>query len=112
MLSTDAVRALALKLPESEEHDHWGKPSFRTRKKIFATLHVEDQRAVLKLPLPDQAALIEMFPDIYSLGGWSHQGWTFVDLTRVDPDQFKEQLTHAWRQLAAKRAIKQLDESP
>lgn len=111
MLTPDQVRAMALNLPEAEEHDHWGKPSFRTRKKIFATLHVAEQRAVLKLPLADQSALVEMFPDIYSLGGWSHQGWTFVDLTKVDSDEFQSQLTHAWRQLATKRAIKQLDES-
>jgi len=29
MLDCETVRELALTLPEVEEHDHWGRPSFR-----------------------------------------------------------------------------------
>lgn len=36
MVTADEVRSLALSLPGAEEHEHWGKPSFRVRNKIFA----------------------------------------------------------------------------
>jgi len=37
MVSGDKARELALALPESVEHDHHGRPSFRVAGKIFAT---------------------------------------------------------------------------
>jgi hypothetical protein len=38
MLDSQTVRELALALPQAEEHDHHGRPSFRVTGKIFATL--------------------------------------------------------------------------
>ena len=38
MLTADRARALALALPGAVEQDHHGRPSFRVRGKIFATL--------------------------------------------------------------------------
>lgn len=106
MVTNADVRLWALALPESEEHPHWEATSFRTRKKIFATFEEEKRVATLKLPLGDQEAVTTLQPEVFSLGGWSHQGWTRVDLTRVDPGEFRSLLTLAWRQIATKRAIK------
>ena len=38
MITAGAARKMALRLPEAEERGHWGRPSFRVRNKIFATL--------------------------------------------------------------------------
>jgi hypothetical protein len=38
VVTADQVRALALGLPEAIEQDHHGRPSFRVRGAIFATL--------------------------------------------------------------------------
>ena len=59
MISPNDVRTIALSLPESEEKDHWDRRSFRTRKRIFATLQPEEWQAVLKLPLDDQQAMVD-----------------------------------------------------
>lgn len=106
MITPDEVRTLALSLPESEEHAHWNKPSFRTRKRIFATLQPAEWTAVLKLPLEEQAAVVTLQPDIFSLGGWQHQGWTKVDLRAVESAEFRGLLILAWRTLATKRALR------
>ena len=58
---------MALSLPEAEEVDHRGHPAFRVREKIFATLWPEEDRAVLKLNLDDQADLILSSPKVFSL---------------------------------------------
>ncbi len=51
MTDLQTVRELALALPEVEEYDHWGRPSFRVRGKIFVTFWPDEQLAMLKLPL-------------------------------------------------------------
>jgi hypothetical protein len=38
MLTADDARRLALALPDAVEQDHHGRPSFRIKGKIFATL--------------------------------------------------------------------------
>ena len=106
MISLDEVRAFALSLPESEEKGHFDNTSFRTRNKIFATAQPEANTVVLKLPLDEQEAVTTMQPEVFSLAGWSHQGWTKVDLTKVSPGEFKALMVLAWRGIATKRAIK------
>jgi hypothetical protein len=54
MVDLETARNYCLKLPEAEEYDHFGKPAYRVKKKIFATLWLEEKRAVMKLSPADQ----------------------------------------------------------
>ncbi len=47
MITADQARDLALALPEAVEQDHHGRPSFRVRGKIFATLWDEQTLNVM-----------------------------------------------------------------
>ena len=109
-ITEDRVRELALALPEAVEVPHWGKPSFRVRKKIFATVGEYDGIAVLKIPVDEQEVLLEAAPDAFELNAWSKQGWIGARLDIVDPEMFEELLESAWRRIAPKRAIKALEE--
>lgn len=104
-MKVDDVRALSLSLPEAEEQDHFGKPSFRVRGKIFATLWVQEERAVLKLSLEEQDSLAQGQPEVFAVTPWGHQGWTSVELSRVDAALFGELLRGAWRRVAPKRVV-------
>ncbi|HEY0094043.1 MAG TPA: MmcQ/YjbR family DNA-binding protein [Archangium sp.] len=104
-MTLEQVRKLALSLPEAEEQAHFDKPSFRVRGKIFATLHVPDKRAVLKLSLEEQDAFVRMQPDVFAVTPWGHQGWTSVELARVDRALFEKLLVEAWRRIAPKRVV-------
>lgn len=103
------VRRLALSLPGAQERPHWGRPSFRGGGRIFATLQPEKGRAVLKLSLDEQDVLGQAQPKVFRVTSWGHQGWTSVELRRVDPWLFEELLVGAWRRLAPKRAIARWD---
>jgi hypothetical protein len=46
-MTTDEARRLALSLPETVEQDHHGRPSFRVKGRIFATLWDEDHMNVM-----------------------------------------------------------------
>ncbi|MGK3988820.1 MmcQ/YjbR family DNA-binding protein [Sorangium sp. So ce136] len=111
MISSDDFRRLALSLPEAEEQDHFGKPSFRVRGKIFATHWVAEEGAVLKLSLEEQDSLARAQPDVFSVTPWGHQGWTRVELRRVDPALLEELLVGAWRRVAPKRTVAQWEAS-
>jgi hypothetical protein len=107
MIDSETVRELPLALPEAEEQDHRGHPSFRVRGKIFATLWDDEGRAVLKLAPAEQAVLTAREPQAFSPipGGWGEQGWTNVQLDQVGRDEFQRALKTAWRQVAPKRLM-------
>jgi hypothetical protein len=105
MVSADTVRALALALPEAEEQPHFGRPSFRVRRRIFATLREAEQRAVLKLSSGEVPLLVGSEPAAFSENPWSFQGWVTVELAAVDPDMFEALLVDAWRRVAPKRVV-------
>lgn len=110
MVTNAAVRKLALVFPESEERGHFGRPSFRVRNKIFATLWPGERRAVLKLSLADQTGLVGSDPQAFSLNAWSKQGWTNVHLQHVSAKELRGLLERSWRAVAPKTLVRVYDE--
>ncbi len=107
------VRRVALDLPETTEQDHHGRPSFRVRGKIFATLHVPHERAMLKLPRAEQLALAEARPDVYAPvpGTWGERGSTLVELPGAEAAELAELIEEAWRGVAPKGLVAALDDT-
>jgi hypothetical protein len=60
-------RRIALLMPETEELNGMGYPSFRTGRKSFAT--IEDTIAVIRLTPDQQAAFIVRAPEVFVGGG-------------------------------------------
>lgn len=109
-LTESDVRRLALALPEAHEEGHFDKPSFRVRKRIFATIGDAESVVVLKIPVDDQEVLLTAKPEAFVTNAWSKQGWLGVRLDQIEEDLFEELLEGAWRRIAPKRAIKVLEE--
>lgn len=103
MLTDADVRRTALSMPEAQEKAHFGRPDFRVRNKIFVTIRPSEGRAVVKLSIADQAALVAMKPGTFSINSWSHPGWTNVDLTRTSEAELLHVVEAAWRTVAPKR---------
>jgi hypothetical protein len=105
MITPAALRKVALALPGAEEHPHWGNPSFRVRGKIFATMDEKERRATLKMSAEERDTIAAAEPEVFEVLAWGNQGWTRVDLRRVDRVLLEELLVSAWRRLAPKRAV-------
>jgi hypothetical protein len=109
VLAWQVAKKLALSLPEAEEHDHFGSPSFRVRGKIFAQLSAAgagEARAVLKLSLADQTALVLADRQTFALiPQWGRHGWTYAQLTGIDATLFADLLRKSWRQVAPKKLV-------
>ena len=107
--TTEEFRKLALALPEAEEVDHRGRPSFRVRGAIFATLWPEELRGVLKLDVQDQADLVSTDAQTFSLNAWSKQGWTNVNLKTITPRECRRLIEEAWREVAPTKLVRLRD---
>jgi hypothetical protein len=108
MVSVDTFRNLALGLPDTDEHAHFHRKAFRVKKRIFATLHIEENRAMLVLSPVDQSVYCELDPDnIFPVpGGWGKQGCTLFDLKKTRTAIFKEALNIAYQTAVAKNRNK------
>lgn len=105
MVSIGEAKEWALALPEAVEQQHFEKTSFRVKKKIFATLDIVNERAVVKLSDIDQSVFCKYDPRIiYPVpGAWGRQGWTIVELGKVRKTMFKDALRSGYCLVAPKK---------
>ena len=61
-MDAEELRALALALPEAEERETWGHPTFRVRDKMFLTLAADGAAGTVKATLEDQSELVARTP--------------------------------------------------
>jgi len=89
-------RRIALSMPETEELNGMGYPSFRTGRKSFAT--IEDTTAVIRLTRDQQAAFIVRAPQAFApdSSGWGRLGNTVVRLEVADEATVQVAVAAAW----------------
>jgi hypothetical protein len=113
----DQVRAHALELPETNERLSHGAPTFFIRDKktfvMFVDNHHDDGRLAIWCAAPSgaQENLVETEPDRFFRPPYvGHRGWIGVRLDiDVEWDEIGEIVTDAYRHVAPKKLIAQLD---
>jgi predicted DNA-binding protein (MmcQ/YjbR family) len=110
MVSFNTLQKAALSFPETTEEPHFEKTSFRVKKKIFATYNSKENQACIKLSEIDQNVFSSMSKlSIYPVDNkWGKQGWTFIELSKVDNDLFLDALSSAYCQVAPKKLGEQI----
>lgn len=105
MITLDTLRDLALSFPNTKEIPHFEKASFRVGKKIFATYDHKTNIACIKLSPKDQDVFTYMAEStIYPVGNkWGRQGWTYLEMNKMEEDLFKDALTLAYCEVAPKK---------
>jgi hypothetical protein len=110
VLSGDDVRRIVLALPETEERETWGHPTFRVRDKMFATLSPAEDSAGVKATREVQAELVAADPRTFAVADYvGRYGWLSVTLAGVDADEMRDLLVNAWRRTAPKRLVTAYD---
>jgi hypothetical protein len=110
MITADELRRAALSLPEAEERETWGHPTFRVRDRMFATLADDGSQASVKATREEQAALIAAAPETFAVPAYvGRHGWVSVRLATADPAEVRELLVEAWRQAAPRRLVTAYD---
>lgn len=98
MLSIATFRKMALSFEGTTEAPHFDLTSFRVNKKIFATLHIQKQRATVKLSVKDQDLFClydktVMYPVPNKWGG---HGWTHINLKTIKKEMCADALAAAY----------------
>lgn len=111
----DRLRAICLALPEAEERETWGDPTFRVRSKIFALERSGDGRVSLwcKAPPGSQHVLVGADPARFFVPPYvGHKGWVGVRLDgRPDWAEVAEIVKRSYRLIAPKRLAGLVDSS-
>jgi predicted DNA-binding protein (MmcQ/YjbR family) len=108
------IRALCADLPEFQEVEAWGHPTFRAGKKMFAAYGGEYGVPELGLKVgfdrQDELLADERFrPTPYA----AHQGWVSLRLDgKINWNEVGGLLREAYRQVALKRMLKAMDDGP
>jgi predicted DNA-binding protein (MmcQ/YjbR family) len=110
MVSIDTFRKFALSFPEATEEPHFEKISFRVKKKIFATYDDVKKRACIKLSEIDQDVFSAADKTIiFPVGNkWGKQGWTLIELSKVNKKLFMDALRTAYCEVAPKKLADQI----
>jgi predicted DNA-binding protein (MmcQ/YjbR family) len=110
MVSINTFRKLALAFPQATEEAHFEKTSFRVKKKIFATYDDKTKRACIKLSEIDQDVFCSVDRTIIFAvdNKWGKQGWTLIEMSKVNKDLFIDALTTAYCEVAPKKLADQV----
>jgi predicted DNA-binding protein (MmcQ/YjbR family) len=110
MVTLDIFKKLALSFPETTEEPHFEKSSFRVKKKIFATYDDKNKIACIKLSEIDQDVFASANrAAIYPVDNkWGKNGWTIIEMKRVNKALFSDALATAYCEVAPKKLAYQI----
>ena len=108
MANCEDVRKIALALEGVSEVDHWGRPSYRTRKRIFAVTRPDEKRVLLHLPEERKNFLFEAAPDVFLKLMWGSKTNLLVHLPAISKKELGSLIRDAWEnsQPAPPKAVK------
>lgn len=89
-------RRLALALPDVVEGAHQGHPDFRAHGRVFATLHPDGVRAMVKVAPDVQERLCAQGGEP-AAGAWGRAGCTLFVLADADAQRMGRALADAWQ---------------
>jgi predicted DNA-binding protein (MmcQ/YjbR family) len=103
----DRLRAICLALPEAEEKEAWGDPTFRVRDRIFAMEKRGDGRTSVwcKAPPGSQTILVGADPERFFVPPYvGHKGWVGMRLDNgPDWDEVAAIVARSYSLVAPKR---------
>jgi hypothetical protein len=121
--SWETVCDLLAALPGTEQGRLHDNPAVRVRGKLVAYLpsnrrsrpdHAADHEEflVVKTDFAERAALLEQDPETFFVTPhYQDYPGVIVRLATVRPDQLRELLTEAWRRVAPRRLVRELDQA-
>jgi hypothetical protein len=95
MATSADVRKAAHALDEVREIDHWGRPAYRTPKRIFAVMRPDG----LFLHLPEQRKqfLFEAAPDVFVRFMWGKTANVIVQIAKLSKKELEALVREAWQ---------------
>lgn len=109
----ERVRSISLALPEAEEIETWGHPTFRVKSKIFAGMSGEKDsdrpNCGFKSHMELRDSLVQSQPNRYFVPPYvGNKGWlgVYLDVEEIDWDLIEELIVESYCLIAPKRLSK------
>jgi hypothetical protein len=95
MAKSADVRRTALALDGVREIDHWGRPAYRTPKRIFAVMRPDG--LFLHLTEERKQFLFEAAPEVFVKFMWGKTANVIVQIAKVSKKELEALLHEAWQ---------------
>jgi hypothetical protein len=95
MATSADVRKYALALDGVSEIDHWGRPAFRTSKRIFAVMRPDG--LYLHLTEERKQFLFEAAPEVFVKFMWGKTANVIVQIAGVSRNELQALIREAWQ---------------
>jgi hypothetical protein len=106
----EALRQIALALPETEEGLSYGTPAFRVRGKLFVRLHESGYTLVVRIDDEERAMRMRADPKAFFITDhYLGHPWVLVRLAAVRRNDLRDLLKEAWRLSAPKKLAAAFD---
>ena len=112
MISHNDIRRIAIGLPDAiERASYGGRPSWRTKAKMFAWIRENPEALVVWVEsLDEKEALIAAQPKkFFTTSHYDGEPIVLVRLEKVTKDEAVDLIVESWRNRAAKTAVKAWD---
>lgn len=104
MVTAQAFQTTALAFRGVTCHQHFDRQAFKARV-IFTTLAADGLSANVKFSIEAQQFKVMLAPEIFSPlnNAWGRQGWTQIDLSRIEAEELQAALGLAYEAARVKK---------
>src|ERR1700754_2929521 len=95
MPTASDVRKVMLALKGVSEVDHWGRPGYRTSRRIFAVMRPDG--LFLHLPEERRQFLFEAAPDVFVKFMWGKTANVIVQIAKLPKKELQALIREAWQ---------------
>jgi hypothetical protein len=105
MVTTEDVRAVASRLPRTEEALVRDRVKFRVGRIVYLAFSHDETVMGFAFPKEERIALVEAEPDKFMMPSKSDMryNWVHVRLAALSRDEMRELVVDAWRMVVPKR---------
>ena len=106
----DTVRSIALSLPGVVEGTSYATTAFKVNGKLIARFHQDGESLAMKVEYATREVLIGANPKtFYITDHYRCWPWMLIRISNVRTDELRQLLEDAWRSIASKRHLAELE---
>jgi hypothetical protein len=105
----EAVRKIALALPDVREEGHRHGPWFNVGKRVFALYWGKSDSWMIRLPADHIMMLVAVGAGVFKPMKNGSPFWIYIDVEKMDAGMLRDYVTAAWKHTAPKKMQKGFD---
>jgi hypothetical protein len=106
----EIVKQIGHEFPGVEDSTSYGTPALKVKGALLLRLREDGETLAVRTTFLERDLLLEADPETYFVTDhYVKYPFILVRMSRIGPDDLRDRLEHAWRQVAPKRLIAEFD---